>query len=56
MNEFIEWTNTKPDIPQYDGLYQLHVSDYYVGYCNLLVGNTQTKQVEPAKNYSVEVS
>jgi lipopolysaccharide biosynthesis protein len=51
---FTEWINVKKSQPKFHKHYQPRIPDPYLGYYNLLDGNTQAKQVELAKQYGIE--
>lgn len=51
---FTEWTNVKPAKSQFEGHYQPHVPDDFIGHYNLLDRTVFSKQIELAKQYGIE--
>lgn len=51
---FTDWDNVKSAEPQFEGHYQPHVPDKFLGHYNLLDNQTQAKQIELAKQYGIE--
>ena len=50
---FTEWTNTESAKPLFEGHYQPHTPHPDIGYYNLLDRETQSKQIELAKQYGI---